>query len=346
MLKFCKRCVMDGSAPGFRQTETGCNFCDQAEKSFSKIKYEKLYWVERFNELRSEGKYDCLVGLSGGVDSSTVLHYIVSFGLRPLCFTMDNGYNDPKADENILRLVEALNVPLYRYVLDLDKYRELQSSYLKAGVINVEASYDHLLMAATYEMASKYGIKWIVSGGNVATESIMPSPWSYPARDLTNLKSIYRWATGKKLRGLPICGLLKWNYYRWIKGIKIFYPLDFLDYNRKESEKMLIEKYGFQSTGEKHEENIFTRWYQSFYLFEKFGIDKRKPHFSSLIMSGQMTRKEAMDLLAERPVYPELGIERRVMNYPKRSHYDFKTDEKIWLFVGTIVRALRRLLTK
>lgn len=117
-------------------------------------------------------------------------------------------------------------------------------------------------------------------------------------------------------------------------------------YNRKESEQMLIGQYGFQSTGEKHEENLFTRWFQSFYLFEKFGIDKRKAHYASLINAGQMTRKEAFDLLSDRPVYPEMGFERQAMKYQKRSHYNFKNDEQVWNFLVITIRALKKLLGK
>lgn len=227
-LIFCKRCVMNGSAKEIVLNKDGvCNFCHQAQKALQEIKEEKPNlnkWIKKIKYDGRNNKYDCLLGLSGGVDSSTTLHYLVALGLRPLCFTMDNGFNDPKADENVLRLVETLKVPLYRYVLDLNKFKDVQASYLKAGVINVEAIYDHLLMAASYEMADKYNIKWILSGGNVASESIMPASWSYPARDLVNLKSIY----GKRLDSLPTCGLLKWNWYHWIKKIKIFYLLDYL----------------------------------------------------------------------------------------------------------------------
>lgn len=337
---------MDGSARELMLDENGvCNFCHTAERELKMAEVEKKNLEKMIYRIRKDGKgkqYDCLIGLSGGVDSSTCLHHAVKAGLKVLAFTMDNGYNDPKADENILKLVESLKVPLYRYVLNLNRFKDLQSAYLKAGVINVEASYDHILMASTYEMASKYGIKWVLSGGNVATESIMPESWSYSARDLVNLKSIYKWAKGKKLKGLPVCSLLKFNYYKWFKGIKIFYLLDYLDYNRKESEQMLIKKYGFQSTGEKHEENIFTRWYQSFYLYQKFNIDKRKAHYSSLINAGQMTKKEALVLLQRNPVFPELGIENKIMSYEKRSHYYFKTDEKIWRFITILIRVLRK----
>lgn len=344
-LKFCKNCVMDGSAQELVLDKDGvCNFCEGAQKSLREIEAEKGKLLSVILQIKKDGKgkkYDCIIGLSGGADSSTVLHKAVQLGLRPYCFSIDNGYNDPKADENIMRMVEELKVPFYRYNIDLKKFKELQNAFLKAGLINVEIPTDHILMAATYEMADKYGIKWILSGGNVATESIMPASWSYPARDLKHIKGVYRWAMGKELKGLPVCGLLKWNWYKWVKGIKMVYLLDYLDYNRAGSIKELGEEYGWQDYHEKHCENLFTWWFQNFYLFEKFSIDKRKAHFSSLINSGQMTRKEAMDLLADRPVYPKFGLEQKVMQYEKRSHYDFPTDEKLFNFIGKVIKKLR-----
>lgn len=347
--KICNRCVMDDTSEELVLDENGvCNFCHIAQKELSMINNRDLYNVIDKMDKHPD-KYDCLIGLSGGVDSSTTLYYARFLGLNPLCFTMDNGFNDPRADENILKLVETLKVPLYRYVLDIEKFKEVQKAYIEAGLINVEAVYDHCLMAASYEMADRYGIKWIFSGGNVATESIMPASWSYPARDLWNIKSIYKWATGKKLKGIPTCGILKFNWYKWIKRIKIFYPLDCLEYNRKKSEELLKDKFGFQSTGEKHEENQFTKWFQNCYLPLKFKIDKRKAHFSSLINAGHMTRQEAIEKLEEPLSFKLIYKPEEFMVYRKRSHYEFKSDEKLWKLLGNLVKMLRdpyRRLTK
>ena len=337
---------MDKSASEIGFNEKGvCNFCDQAQKSLAEIEKEKPNLQKKINQIKYAGankKYDILIGLSGGIDSSMALYQLVALGLRALCFSIDNGWQDDKAQENIMRLVEGLKVPFYRYTIDLKKFKELQAAFMKAGQINIEIPTDHLLMAASYEMAAQYGIKWIVSGGNVVTESIMPESWGYQPRDLVHIKSVYKWTMGKRLKGLPVCGLAKWNWYHWVKGIRTFYILDYLNYNRAETIKMLEEKFGYKPYGEKHEESVFTKWFQNFYLFEKFGIDKRKAHFSSLINSGQMTRKEAMELLQKNPEYPELGIEERIMKYPKRSYKEFKTDEKLWKFLGTSIRVLRK----
>lgn len=286
-------------------------------------------------------EYDCLIGISGGIDSSSVLHHAVKLGLRPLCFSVDNGWNDPKADENIMRLVETLKVPFFRYTIDLKKFKELQAAFLKAGLINAEIPTDHVLMATTYEMAKDYKINWVLSGGNVIGESIMPASWSYNARDLTHIKDVYKKVTGKKLEGLPVCSIWKWNKYKWVNRIKIFYPLDYLKYNRAESIKMLEKEYGWVDYHAKHEESVFTKWFQNFYLYEKFSIDKRKAHLSSLINSGQMTRSEALEVLAHQPIYPQLGFENQVMNYPRGKHEDYKQD-KWYNRISKVVKFLRR----
>lgn len=341
-LDFCSRCVMDGSAEELTLDENGvCNFCHQAQKSLREIEAEKKNLPNVLEKMKKQGKgkkYDVLIGLSGGVDSSFLLFQAVKMGLRPLCFSIDNGWQDPKADENIMRLIEGLKVPFYRYTIDIPKFRKLQAAFLKAGLINLEIPTDHILMAASYEMAEKYGIKYILSGGNVATESIMAASWSYPARDLVHIKDVYRKMMGEKLEGLPLCSLLRFNWYRWVKEIKTVYLLDYLTYNRNKAIEELRDRFGYLPYGEKHCESVYTHWFQNFYLYTKFGIDKRKAHLSSEINSGQMTLSKAKEILAGQPVYPNLGLEWR--NYPKHSHYDFKTDEWLFNFFSFFIRLI------
>lgn len=342
----CTRCVMDRSAKEIVFDENGvCNFCREAAKSLAEIEAERPNLERVISEIQKAGRggeYDCLIGLSGGADSSTALHHAVRLGLRPLCYSVDNGWNDPRADENIMRLVETLKVPFYRWVVDFKKFRSLQSAFIKAGQINIEIPTDHILMATSYEMASKNGIRHIISGGNVATESIMPRSWGYQPRDLTHIRAVYRWAMGAELSGLPTLSLLRWNYYHWVKRIRTLYILDHLDYNRAESIKMLGDTYGWKNYYEKHCESTFTWWFQNYYLYEKFGIDKRKAHLSSMIQSGQMMRKEAMDILTTCPEYPKLGLEEKVLQYKERPYTDFATDEKLFDAISSFVRGIKR----
>lgn len=336
----CKRCVMDGSAKEIDFTDTGCNFCDVAlkNKPSRQLKYPDIPRGE---------KYDVLIGLSGGVDSSMALHHIVKhWHVRPLCYSIDNGWQTDEAQENIMRLVEGLKVPFFRETIDLAKFLDLQGAFMKAGLINIEIPSDHILLASSYKLASQYGIKTIISGGNWATESIMPESWSYRSGDLRHIKDVYKKMTGRRLKGVPTLNLFQFNYYKWIKGIRVVNLLDYFDYDRNASIKILEDEYGYKPYGEKHEESVFTHWYQSYYLFEKFGIDKRKPHLSSLIMSNQITRKEAIVKLQENPVYPEIGLERKVMRYPKGRHRDYKTNERLWSFLTHLTLPLRKLLTK
>src|SRR3990167_10924822 len=214
----CSRCCMDKSAKEIVFDKDGvCNFCHQAQKSLKEIEVEKPNLNKIIEKIKKDGKgkrYDILIGLSGGSDSSTALVRSIELGLRPLCFSVDNGWQSDNAQENVMRLVEGLKVPFYRYTINLERFRALQGAFLRAGQVNVEIPTDHLLMATSYEMAVKYGIKYIISGGNVATESVMPESCGYQPRDLKHIKGIYKWATGRKLKGLPVCGLLKWNWYR------------------------------------------------------------------------------------------------------------------------------------
>ena len=347
-LSFCSNCVLDGSAPDMVLDDKGvCNFCHDAQRELKMAEKEKPNLDKKIEQIKKDGKgkdYDCLLGLSGGVDSSTTLHHLIKLGLRPLCFSVDNGWQDPRADENIMRMVEYLKVPFYRYTIDLDKFRELQSAFIKAGLVNIEIPTDHVIFATTYELAVKYNIKWIISGGNVSEEGVMPPSWSFSARDLVHIKDVYKKMTGKRLKCLPLLRLWRWNYYRWVRKVRVFYLLDYqkIMYKSSDAKKMLSELYGWQDYGLKHEESIFTKWYQNFYLYTKFGIDKRKAHYSSLINSGQMTRQKAKELLGERPVYPMLGIEEQVMKHPRRRHEEFKMD---WVFpmISGIIRRLRKL---
>src|SRR3990167_2646702 len=213
----CQFCCMDTSAVEITFNEKGtCNFCTDwfIREKQRKIEKQELPWI--IYDIKKDGKgkkYDCLLGISGGVDSSLCLVYLLEQGLRPLCFSVDNGHQTPEAQENIMRLVEGLKVPFYRYNIDTEKFKELQQAFIQAGLKNIEIPSDHILMATTYEMANRYGIKFIISGGNLATEGIMPEHFGYNARDLTHLRGVHKAITGKKLTGLPTISLFQyiWN---------------------------------------------------------------------------------------------------------------------------------------
>lgn len=344
--RMCTKCVMDTSAEEITFNEQGvCNFCLEFDKKEEERKAYKLHpgipWI--IDEIKkNSGKYDCLIGLSGGVDSATCLHKLVTeFGIKPLCFSVDNGWNDPKADENIMRMVEKLKVPFFRYTINLKEFSDLQIAFIRAGLKNIEIPTDHILMATTYEMASKNGIKYIISGGNLATEGIMPKSWGYQARDLTHIHGVFRKMMGRKLKGIPTISLPQYLYYRFIKGIRIIQPLDLFEYDREESKRILEREYGWKDYYLKHEESKFTKWFQNFYLPKKFGIDKRRAHLSSMINSGQMTRNEALEELKKPLYYEPMGNEEKVLSYKNHDYKEYPNNEWIWELLSKLYANLR-----
>lgn len=352
--QICNRCVMDTTDPDIVFDDMGvCSHCVEASSRLKRAHFERmdLPWV--YTKIReNKGKYKCLLGLSGGVDSSMCLHYLVQNDIIPFCFTVDNGWNSPESDENIMRMVESLKVPFYRYTIDLATFRELQLAFIKSGTPNLEIPTDHILMATTYEMAEKYQIKTIISGGNLATESIMPPSWGYNARDLKFIKSVYKAFTKKELTGMPTISLLKYLKQRFISGVQTINLLDYYEYNREQAIQLLSETYGYKPYGEKHEESNFTKWFQSLYLPGKFGIDKRKAHYSSLINSHQMTREQALKLLAVIPSAFEILVKNSVgdnipisaseiITSPRRTHRDYPNHEKLYNFLTNIYSKIK-----
>lgn len=338
----CARCVLDNrEVPDITFDGKGvCCYCTRWIETERKRRVEATDrpWV--YDRIRKEGRgkeYDVLLGLSGGVDSSTCLHHLVENGIRPLCWSMDNGYNDPKADENIMRLVEGMKVPFYRYVLDLDAFKDLQSKFIRSGTKNLEIPTDHVLMAAGYGMAREHGITTIISGGNHATEGIMPPSYGYDAKDLRFIEAV----NGGPVKGVPTMSLTDYVKARFVDGIRTVNLLDYYDYDREASIRLLSERYGYRPYGEKHMENYFTAWFQGFYLHRKWGLDKRKPHYSSLINSGQITRSVALDSMTVGPMYPILGIEEKALSYPKRTYRDYPNSEAMWRILSKTYAVLK-----
>ena len=321
----CKKCVMTSEVKEITFDKDGvCNFC----RTWEKLEQERLKEKQNLPQILNELKKGFIIGLSGGMDSSYLLHILTKEGLKPkMAFSFAGKWDNPLAVENVKKLVEALKIPFTKVSVDADRYEELQKAYLKAGVSNIEVPTDHILMALTYQMAEKYKVKYIVGGGNHANEDIMPESWSFSAMDLVNMKDIYKTITGKKLKGLPVCGVVKWNYYRWWKKIKIINILDYVEYKQDEARKVLSEKYDWQDYPNKHEENYYTQWFQNCYLPVKFNIDKRRAHYSSLINSKQMTRDEAIRKLTEPVNFKMIYKPEDFMGITKVSHYDFKIDK-------------------
>ena len=257
------------------------------------------------DRIKAEGKgkkYDCLIGLSGGVDSSYVAWLVKRYGLRPLAVHLDNGWNSELAVHNVNNIIETLGFDLHTIVVNWEEFRDLQLSYLKASVIDIEVVSDHAIQATMFQLASKFNIDYIISGTNIVTEYILPNSWIFPKLDFTNLKSIHKRFGSHKLKTYPHVPFYKYVRYTGFQKLKPISVLDYVDYNKKEVLSILETELGWRNYGGKHCESLWTKFYQNYILPAKFGVDKRKAHLSTLICSGQMTRDEALEEL-EKPIY-------------------------------------------
>lgn len=363
----CKRCVMDTTAAGIHFDENGiCNFCTEfLERSGELINETVDQKSEKLNQLvdqiKADGRgkpYDCIVGVSGGVDSSWTLVKVKQLGLRPLAVHMDNGWNSELAQNNIANLVRDLGVDLYTHVIDWDEYRELMQAFFDADVIDVELLYDNAMLAVNYRQAYKYQVKYILSGSNQATEGMrMPSNWNWNKFDKRNIKSIAKRNGGVKLNTFPSIGQWDVLFYVSIKGIQWVSFLDYLDYNKESVLQALESQYGYKRYPYKHYESIFTRFYQAVILPEKFNVDKRKLHLSNLIMTGQLSRSDAMNILEDLP-YPDQNQEKvdreyflKKMNWstddyqsyisrPEKSHLNYKNEEQTYKYINLLSIAI------
>jgi N-acetyl sugar amidotransferase len=294
---------MDTSATDIIFDNEGhCNFCTSLLKNLqnlNKKNYDSMAVRETLHyRIKKNGfgkAYDCIVGLSGGVDSSYALHLAVKNGLRPLAVHLDNGWNSELAQKNIEGLVRKLNVNLHTHVIDWSENKNLQLSFLKAGVIDIEMIMDNAQAATNYYQAKKNGVKDILSGTNTATEGMGVSKnWSHYKFDKVNIKSIHRRFGSGTIKSHPLMGTIDWIIYEYLKKIRWHKYLDYFDYKREEAILLLAEEYGYKSYPYKHGESTFTKFYQNYLLPVKFGIDKRRAHFSNAICSNQMTRHEAL----------------------------------------------------
>lgn len=303
-VRICSRCVMDETVPDITFDNDGiCNLCTDA---VLKIKSEVFTGEEgqtKINELvnkisrSTSKKYNCIIGVSGGVDSSYVAYLAKDLGLNPLAIHLDNGWNTDTSVKNIKKILDKLDIDLYTHVIDWEEFRELQLSFLKSSIANAEIPTDQAITAILYKMASKFGVKYIINGGNVNSESIMPESWMEDNLDTRLIKSIHGKYSKKPLKTYPMMGYIKLAYYILIKRIKYVGILNFVDYDKEAAINFLKREFDWTPYKEKHFESIFTRWFQSFYLINKFDIDKRKAHFSSLIVSGYMKRNTAIEEL-------------------------------------------------
>lgn len=309
--QMCTVCVMDTTDPLITFDGEGrCNHCRGFETNFRPYwKPNEAGWQElqgKLREIKESGRgkqYDCIIGLSGGVDSSYLAIKVVEWGLRPLAVHVDAGWNSELAVKNIEQIVSKLNLDLITHVIDWEDMKDLHLAFLRSHVANQDIPQDHAFFAALYGYATRSRIKYVISGTNFATESILPQAWGYDAMDARHVQAIHDRFGSRPLKNFPLISF--WQYYIYfprILNMQVVAPLNFIDYVKEEAVEVLEREYGWRYYGGKHYESRWTRFYQAHYLPTKFGYDKRKAHLSSLVVSGQMTRDAALAEL-EKPLY-------------------------------------------
>jgi len=364
----CTKTVMDNIADPFITFDKDgvCNYYHEyfeLEKKFVIQGQEGLNLLDKkIEEIKEAGKnkeYDCVIGLSGGVDSSYLAYFAKKNNLKPLIVHFDNGWNSELAVKNIESIISKLGFDLYTYVIDWEEFKDVQLSYLIASVIDIEAITDHAITAVLYKLAKKHNLKYSLNGYNIVTEGILPRAWVFDKLDSTNLRSIHGTYGKVKLKTFPLYDFWKKRYYRMALSIESVRPLNYIDYNKDKIKQILIDKLDWKDYGGKHYESVWTRFYQGHILPNKFKVDKRKAHLSTLICSGQMTKEEAIEEL-KTPIYDakqleidkefvlkKLGLSKvefkRIMDLPVRSHTDFETEAGSYFDKYPILKPIQRI---
>ena len=355
--KICKNCVMDTTDTMIVFDKKGvCDHCNTFYKntlpSWNTDERGQRTLQALVTKIKKAGQgndFDCIIGMSGGIDSS-YLTYVAKekLGLRPLVFHVDAGWNSQVAVNNIEKIVDGLGLDLYTEVIDWVEMRELQLAFFKSGVPHIDTPQDHAFFATMYKFADQYKVKYILTGANLSTECVRnPIEWMYYQSDSIQLQDIYRRFGSRPLVNFPVTSIL-WHklYLPYVKGIKVVRPLNHVPYIKQEAMTLLSERFGWQPYPQKHFESRFTRFYESYWLPKRFGYDVRKVQYSSLILTGQITREEALEKLKQPPyddatiahdiefVANKLGISldelKSYMELPKKTYRDYKSQR--WIY--------------
>lgn len=364
----CIKTVMDNIAdPNITFDEHGVSnyyyeYFEKEKKHVKKGAEGIDFYNKKIAQIKKDGqhkKYDCIVGLSGGVDSSYLAYLAKKEGLRPLIVHFDNGWNSELAVKNIENIVSILGFDLFTYVINWEEFRDLQLAYLKASVIDIEAITDHAIVATLYKLAAKHNINYFISGYNIVTEAILPNAWVFSKQDSENIKDIHQKFGTIPLKTFPFLTMAKKRYYSIASKVESVTLLNYIDYNKDKVKELLKKELNWKDYGGKHYESVWTRFYQGYILPEKFKVDKRKAHLSTLICSGQVSREQALAEL-QRPIYDaeqlsidmdfvlkKLGLSanefEQIMKIPPRPHADFKIESNSYFEKYPIFKPLKGL---
>lgn len=316
--RICTNCVMDTSDPNIHFDKNGvCERCNQYYKEIlpkwrkgDGHEEELKFIVDRIKQDGQGKEYDCLLGMSGGFDSSYMLHYAIKIlELRPLVFHVDAGWNMPVSVSNIQKMVDKLGVDLKIEKISWEEIRDFQLAYFKAGVPHLDTPQDLAFVATLDNYALKYNLKYILNGGNISTEVIVnPNAWGYWGTDDRHNKDIINRFGTIEMKTYPFTSIMKRKFYMpYVKGIKVVKLLNYIPYIKEEAEEVLKKEYGWEPYSQKHFEDIMTKFLEGYWLPKRFGYDVRRPQFSSLILTGQMTREDALEKLSSSPLTEEEG---------------------------------------
>lgn len=367
----CSKCIMDSTAQEIVFDNDGvCNFCHHYDNVITKDLYNdkdgQLKLERLIDEIKDKGKnnkYDCLIGLSGGVDSSYVAYLLKKvYGLRVLAIHLDNGWNTELAVANVEQIVKRLDIDLQTYVINWKEFKDIQTSFLKSSISNIEIPTDHAIWATLIRTAAKMKISYIISGNNIVTESIMPESWLYGSKDSRLIKSIHHQFGKVKIKTYPSLSTIDYIDYLLIRGIRWVPILNYVPYIKSDAKELLMNELGWRDYGGKHYESVFTRFFHAYYLPEKFGFDLRKSYMSALVCSGQITRQEALEEVAQPPapiellkqdreyVIKKLGLTDdefdQIMKSPNKTYKDYPNNESIWLRFNWFVKFARQRIIR
>ena len=332
--RVCVKGIWDETVPGIKFDENGVsNYCKLHEtlmKAFVRGDEGEKQWMQLVKKIKNKGlnkKYDCIIGVSGGTDSSYLMHMAIKIGFRPLAVNLDNGWSSDISVKNIKKVTSALSIDLETYVIDYEEVMDVLRSFILAGLPWIDAPTDYAIMSVLYKIARREGVKYILTGSDFRSEGKQPTEWTYT--DKKQIMAVHKRFGKHNLKTFPLISFPKLLYLGFVKQIKTISPYNYIDYQKKNAQKVLEELYGWEYYGGHHHENLFTKFTIAYWMPEKFSIDKRLITLSAQIVSGEISRDEALEII-NRPSFDVSKIEEEKRYVIKKLGFTENEFQKIW----------------